>query len=338
MDEHSDVFPAFDLNNGCENFKATEIHLHERSLQLRTKLVQDKAILPWLQTYMDPSKPENEPSALFRVVWVPLRKEPRPWVLDIRKSHIDRILDSFGIKTVHKYSFTGPAGFMSLPAAAGDSDRLQCSVFMPDLFAMTWTHNLSTGKTEALCWGDEWVMKTTLDVLVHQQKLARRPMFPALLAGMMLGHLLDRDLHRHNRTVAETENRTRYHPWRNTPVGIAEGSYASLSARMSGCAAALAGLERICKLLHETLDATCAYPQRQQTSDDDMETTVFDSGECVEVLRKRLHMQEVQICYLARRVEIQLRAVSTISNLKNWLPRSIRPRPQMIKGDSFRRV
>ncbi len=130
----------------------------------------------------------------------------------------------------------------------------------------------------------------------------------------MLGYLLDRDLDREVKSIAAVENRTRYHGFRNTSVGIAEGDYASLSERMSGCAMSLAGLERISKVLNEFLGEISIHTQCCGFKDDPKLGNVnLKVDECVETLKRRLKMQNIQIDYLSRRVEVQLRAVSDAS-------------------------
>lgn len=197
------------------------------------------------------------------------------------------------------------------------SDILIFSLFMPDLFSVSWTHDARSGRTEGVCWADDWISKAMQDIMSHQKGWARHPLFLALVVSVMLGHLLDRDLDREVKSIAAVENRTRYHGFKHTSVGVAEGGYASLSERMSGCAVSLAGLERISKVLNEFLGDISVCLQWYGGKDDskwgDVNSKVDD---CVEALKRRLKMQKIQVDYLSRRVEVQLTAVSSASCLQ----------------------
>lgn len=112
----------------------------------------------------------------------------------------------------------------------------------------------------------------------------------------MLGYLLDRDLNGEVKSIAAVENRTRYHGFKNTSVGIAEGDHASLSERMSGCAVSLAGLERIIKVLNEFLAKIFIYSQRYGIiGNPKLEEVNSKAEECIETLKRRLEMQTIQI-------------------------------------------
>ena len=61
-------------------------------------------------------------------------------------------------------------------------------------------------------------------IMSQQKTWARRPLFLALIASVVLGYLLDRDLE--VKSIAAVENRMRYYTFEYTSVGAVEGDYA----------------------------------------------------------------------------------------------------------------
>ncbi len=174
---------------------------------------------------------------------------------------------------------------------ARQTELLSTHVFLlcvPDLFAVSWTHDTESGRTEGVCWADDWIFEAMQDVMSHLIGWARHSLFLALVVSVMLGYSLDRDLDREVKSIAAVEKHTRYHGFRHTSVGIAEGDYASLSEKMSGCAVSLAGLGRISKVLNELLGEISIHTQRCGIKDDPILGNVnLKVDECVETLKKR---------------------------------------------------
>ena len=163
-------------------------------------------------------------------------------------------------------------------------------------------------------WGDQWCLKMTQDILKREcyRSLSHHALFPAILASEFLACLTDRDICQEVDIVEKVENRTRFHLRRGSGFGVAEGSYASLSARMSGTASLMAGLERVAQVFHKALDLNQSHENHCPAREVNQEGNgyVYDMQSCVIRLRDRLLMQEVQIKFLNRRAEIQLTAVS----------------------------
>ena len=321
MNAHPSIYPGFDFNDTCDTITVSETKSdaqpYRHPVKLEKRTISDGFAQSPLSTKdgFDNIKSVGDNGSL-RLVWVRLHKDSIPWKLDINEKDLDSVLDTFNLRSAYKYAFTSAGGITFMPVRADERPHtIVCAVFMPDLFGIAWNHNLTTHQTSAVCWGDEWILKALQDIISYQVSLSHHPMFPALLAAIMLGRLLDRDLHRDAHRIEEVENRTRYHPRQNTAAGTAEGSYASLSAKMSGCAAAFAGLERIAGVLHVILDAISAYrqPQRRMETDEKVEHISAAVRKCVGLLRDRLKMEEAQIKFLTRRVEVQLTAVSPAS-------------------------
>lgn len=321
------VHPSFGFNEKSDKLNISEICTLDPSDELQRVQIADNDVTLWLSK---DTAYENGFSALLRLVWIPLHKGFRPWQLDIRKSSIDAVLENFEIEQAYRYSFTSPASFATIPiCGTDDPDTRMFSLCMPDLFALAWKHSARSGRTVSVCWADDWISEAMHHVMSRQKRWARHPLFLALVASVMLGYLLDRDLDREAKSIAAVENRTRYHGFKHTSVGIAKGDYVSLSQRMSGCAVSMAGLERISKVLNEFLGDICFHAQRYFVSGDPCLRGVnLELDECVETLKKRLKMQKIQIDYLSRRVQVQLTAVSNpvslhrcyVADLANPLP------------------
>ena len=312
------VHPSFGFNEKSDKLNVSEICTLDSSDELQRVQIPDNDVALWLSK---DTAYENEFSALLRLVWIPLHKGFRPWQLDIRKSSLDVVLENFEIEQAYRYSFTSPGSFVMIPiCGTDDPDTRMFSLCMPDLFAVAWKHSARSGRTVSVCWADDWISEAMHNVMSRQKRWARHPLFLALVASVMLGYLLDRDLDREAKSIAAVENRTRYHGFKHTSVGIAKGDYVSLSQRMSGCAVSMAGLERIHKVLNEFLGDICFHAQRYFVSDDPCLRGVnLELDECVQTLKKRLKMQKIQIDYLSRRVEVQLTAVSSPVSLLQML-------------------
>lgn len=306
------VYPSFCFNENSHALDVSETCPFHPSHRIQLRQIPDFDIGHWLKE----SPPHgNGTESLLRLVWVRLCKDVRPWQLNIRKSSLDAILQTFNITQAYNYSFTAPGTFAIMPVGQTlHSNTLVFSLCMPDLFAVVWAHDAASGKTEGVCWADEWISKTMQDIMNHLKEWALHPLFLALAVSVMLGYLLDRDLDREVKSIAAVENRTRYTGIKHTSVGIAEGDFPSLSARMSGCAVSLAGLGRISDVLKDFLGEMSGYSQRHGVKDDPkLKHINLKVDECVETLRRRLKMQNIQVEYLSRRVEVQLRAVSNTS-------------------------
>lgn len=306
------VYPCFDYNEDCDAIYVSET---SRPVQSKVELRRRKfsELFEQSPSLCKTTLRDTGDDVLLRLAWVTLHKDPIPWKLDIKNSDLNLILESFNITPGYRYTFSAPGGIAFIPAQAQeDPQDLVCSVFILDMFAIIWNHDFTTHRTSALCWGDQWVIETMHSLLTHLKPLSQHPIFPALLAATLLGRLLERVLNRLVNSIEAVENRTQFHSRRHTATGIADGSYASLSAQMSGCASTLAGMERITRVFHMILDSILNYEPRRHGIEtyEEIELVSGEVNVCACVLRDRLAMEEVQIRFLSRRVDIQLTAVS----------------------------
>ena len=309
--DRATVHPSFCFNETSDKLDVSEIWPSHTPDELQRTQIRDVDVELWL------NKEPSEISALLRFVWVRLHKEVRPWQFDIRESSLFAILGNFQIEEAYKYGFTSPASFAFMPVHQTEQpNMLVFSLCMPELFAIAWKYDVRTGGTAAVFWADEWITETIQYIMNQQKAWARHPLFLALIASIMLGYLLDRDLDREMQSIAAVENRTRYHGFKYSSVGVAEGDYASLSQKMSGCAVSLAGSERIHSVLDEFLGDISFYSEKYGANDDPkLKSVTVEADKCVETLKRRLKMQKIQIDYLSRRVGVQLTAVSSATSL-----------------------
>ena len=313
--DRSFVTPSWRFNETSDKLDISEIYSQHHSYEVHRSQLPDVDVGTWL-TKDCPY--ETKAPALLRLVWIPLHREIPPWQFQIRKSSLDRILQDFEIEEAYKYSFTNPGSFFNIPVCRGDdSDILKFSMCVRDVFAVAWKYDTRSGRTESICWADDWVFEAMRDAMSQQKGWAQHPLFLALVASVMLGYLLDRDMGLMVQNIAAVENRTGYHGFKHrfaTSYPGATGDYASLSAKMSGCAVTLAGMDRIQKVLNEFLGDISSYSQRYRVNDNSSLGGInLEVDKCVETLKRRLKMQKIQIDYLTRRDEVQLTAVSDAS-------------------------
>ncbi len=307
--DRATLYSSFCFNEQSDKFDVSEIQPSRTSHELHSTQISDVSLGLWLTK---DSPGETEAPTLLRLVWVRLHKDARPWQFNVRRSSLYAVLEKFKITDAYRYGFTSPGSFAMIPVdQKKHPNMLIFSLCMPDLFAVSWNYDVSSGRTEGCFWASEWVSETMKDTMSRQKGWAQHPLFLALVASVTLGYLLDRDLDREVKSIAAVENRTKYHGFKYSSVGVAEGGYASLSQKMSGCAVSLAGSERIHKILNEFLADITFYSQRYGVNDEvDSGSVNLEVGKCVETLKRRLKMQKIQIDYLSRRVEVQLTAVS----------------------------
>ena len=303
-----DIRPKFQLNKAAKTVMISEVFPGQTRNELNQSTITEIfAPIPSLAKGGMQAVPGAYGNGFLRLVWIPLHKAERPFMLDVNKTDLDTLLSNFQLCGSWLYAFTSTGGLAVLPSfdkCAGSP--VEYAVFMPDLFAISWNHDAVRKQTRAICWGDDWIRSAMQDILSYTCSLADHVMFPALLASMMLNRLLDRDLTRLTSSIAEVENRTQYHPWRHTASGVATGSYASLSATMSGCASALAGLDRIARVLQTIIEATAARQIMNEavTQDKSFMNLNDEVNGCINVLKERVKMAEVQIKFLTRRAEV----------------------------------
>ena len=292
-----------------DELEVIEIRPSHSSYELHSTPILDANLGLWLNKN---SLDETEAPALLRLVWVP---KLRNLQFDTRKSSIDAVLKNFELEEAYRYSFTFPAIFAPIPARQTEhSNTLAFSLGVDADFGGAWKHDVTSGRTEGVFWGHDWVHERMWHIMNKTEEWARHPLFLALVASIMLGNRADQVSNAQDFKINAVENRTRYHGFLNTGAESAEGDYTSLSQRMSGCAGTLALVERNHRIITEFLDDISLCSKRYDVSDDPSLTKIrLEMEDCVETLKRKLKMQKIRLDLQSRRLEIQLTAVSHIS-------------------------
>lgn len=319
--DHGVPYNSYDFSIICDDVEITETtKANDITAQaIKTRRLPNSELETWLLDNSTSRTTTTEPSSQFQMAWIPLIKDSNPWRYQIRKSSFDLVLYNFQIEAAVGYCSTATAGLANFEVSTEEGVIQNYSIFLSDLLTVSWSYNSRNRRTRGVCLGDPWIISTSQNLLKYQTSLLSHPMALGYIVAMVLGHLVDRDLLREKRIVAEIENRTGYHGWKQSFAGIAKGDYGTLSARMSGCATSLSGLKRITKVLGQTLKFV-AMPSKQEgdtlrLSTEQTQITEQIRGDPEIILTQRLEVQEIQLDFLIRRAEIQLTAVSRASLL-----------------------
>lgn len=257
---------------------------------------------------------QGRPS-IFRIVWINRNKDTNGWSYEIRKADLEKILECFQIERAFQYIYTAEAGIADFPDVHGNSNIHTHCVFISNFFGVAWAYNSDSGTTEAVCWGDPWIIFQMQRLLNHQMALCGHATALEVFAITVLQERIDRDLLSKINEIRSVEIRTGYHDWAILETAPAEGNYAALSAKMSGCAAFLAGVRRLTRVIDEFLRCHTSFLEHQHTytnnsTDSKVQLVNASMRECKKTLKRRLAMQEVQLDFLLQRTQIQLTAVS----------------------------
>ncbi len=163
--DRASVYPSFCFNEESKELDFSEIRSFNPSYECHRKQVPDSDISPWLTKN---SSHETEASALLCLIWIRLHKNVQPWRLNIQKYSLDAVLESFKIEEAYRYSITSPDIFAIMPARQTEHPNTHVfSLCMPDLFGVSWTHDTESGRTESVCWADDWISEAMQDVMSH---------------------------------------------------------------------------------------------------------------------------------------------------------------------------
>ncbi|KAL9633644.1 MAG: hypothetical protein Q9164_004579 [Protoblastenia rupestris] len=251
-------------------------------MKLETRRIADVDIVSWLDQRGAVGDSDKKSCGIMRMVWVNRDVNLYPWKCEISKRNQELVLERFEVKRARQLVPDG--GFICLPA----EDR------------------------QALWWGDNdyALSPRILNVLKYQTNLVGHPMFMALVAAIIILQSSQDAIELNRDKINRVEHRTQHSHFHSSKRPIAAGSYASLSAMMSGSATHLAGIETTSGTLREILDALSEYQWPQDVERPEWAGKVVkEVDECVKVLRQRLKAQELKIRYLSRRADVQLTAL-----------------------------
>lgn len=237
-----------------------------------------------------------------------------------------KILKKFGLGLAYEYVMTCVAGTTSFPSKS-KPDAIQQSYafcYYPKLAAI-WSHHrfrppalresatyglILAGKSQRLR------LQTMLERLAWQPVLLTHAMFPAFIFSFLLSSEVSRTREDMKPFIQQVEMRTRHTDYKSqTGLSdkLAHTKLGKLSAKMSGLAVRLAGVERKSKTVETLLEfilkrvdaAATVTGQLERNGDADALLKNY-----VSVLHERLSMQILDTTYTMKRVQIQIDAVS----------------------------
>lgn len=301
-------------NEQHDGIETSKIFSENGSVESETRQITNVDVEPWLNQRKPVGEGDDDSGDILRIVWVCRDGiNTHSCRYEIKKSNEDRILEQFDVKTIHRLVTDG--AFICLPANSAHQSSKQyfALAISGHIAVLVWAHNSTTNTTEAIWWGNNSYMPITVvqKVLEHQKKLARHPMFMALVVAICLSQSIQDLAESIRGTVNRVESRTQHCHLTLRSRAIAQGSYASLSAMMSASATRLGSIGGLIGTLSDILDSISAYHRPQGAQEPEWtETVVTEVNEYVSILRKRQQGQERRISYLTRRAEIQLNTVS----------------------------
>ena len=307
--------PYSEENDGIE---ISEIFQHEELATLETRMIANADIVPWLNQNPNAANGNNKGRRTMRIVLIPHEFQDLAWQYKIVKSNYELIVERFELKRARQ--LMPHEGIICLPAEYR-RDPIKESFALNSEgrnLQVMWTYDLITNSTEVMCFADPKYIPLLLvrDVLESQKRLARHPMFMVFVCAIIQSYLILRALPFISFEITKVENRTRHSPGERLSFDIAAGSYASLSAVMSGWSLELAYWETQIALLREILDALPRYQSPQGAAQPEWaQQIVKEIDECAVILRQRSEDQGRWLRFLSRRADIQLTAVGHNSNL-----------------------
>lgn len=304
-----------------DGFEASEISIKGRDYQIETQQIGNLDVTKWL-TQGRESGTDNAPGTLtlIRIVWVDLMDETEKWTVKITETNKNSILEHFDLKQAYDHSLTSDRGLVCLPMLHGpQSIKVSFSLSSYRSLRLSWTHDPSTGALSALClgYGTEYQSKPKLtcelmkSILDDLKSLAWHPMFLVVATSVLTLTGIERAIDDSRKEVVKVEMRTGHGNWEKTVWTSASGSFADLSARMSGIASSLAACECDRNFLDECLNQLSTNDEKPVKPKDDQylqKTAEFCT--CIQMLKQRSKQAESHIRNYSRRADIQLQAVS----------------------------
>ena len=290
-----------------DEFEVSDILLFKKSLQAKTKKISNAELVQWLDGVAS-SGDYDGILGITRIVWIV--QHPGTSSTMLSKDNMRYVMNHFGVR---------PANGLFIRAFTfwrGNSSPTKKQSFGLDYnrLIIDWTYDYTTNRTEAIFCGDDFWRYMMLNAIQSQQRLGLHPLFiGSIVLLAKLWDLMDK-LDHIDLELRSVESRTRH----NVIVGgqAAAGSYAFLSAKMSGQAQAVALCEDQHTFLLQNLDWLSQFQWPQDVEKPSWLATVSEEvDECSHFVRNSLKCLEPYQRLLSKRVDIQLTAVSHTSCL-----------------------
>ncbi|KAL8828996.1 MAG: hypothetical protein Q9191_002276 [Dirinaria sp. TL-2023a] len=297
-------------NEQSEGIEISEIFHREESATLETRTIINADIVSWLSQPPAAANLASKGYGTTRIVWLHHNMTIPPLQYEINKSSYEFITERFELKRVRQLMASG--NLICLPAQHQSGKESLALSILGASFETMWTYDWMTYSTEVIILVDYTrILLTPLRIVLESQKrLARHPMFMAFVFAISLLSTVDAELANLHRDFVQVENRTRHTPLSHSQLPAAVGSYATLSAMMSGCSAYAVSMEDHSAQLREILSCLSKYQWPQDVEQPEWaQTMVKEVNECVEVMRLRHEAQARSLHDSSRRADIQLTAL-----------------------------
>lgn len=304
--------PGIIYNEKIDGFEAFEIYPHAGRTELRNRKISDDDVVPWLNRS---DVNTEKPCDIMRMVLVRriIESTCEPWKDQITRRNMDLILEYFDLKNCYQLIADGSIIYLPLKNRHRSNKHHSILALFGHTGVFIWTYDFITARTEVLGCGNDPLFPFSLisPVLDSQKKLARHPMFMALVAALCISSATQLLLEPICEKINRVENRTQHSPANLLSRRIAEGNYAALSAMMSGCATRLAAFKGRMQNIDDIFQSISEFKWPQDIERPEwLETVDAELDECISILKRRTRGQEERICYLSQRADIQLTAVS----------------------------
>lgn len=291
------------------------VHNHNYARVARRKRIRNENISSWM--CQNVAKINGfESSILLRFVWVNFQHTERtyyisPVVLRLLQEH-------FHIDTACQWNGTCFAGATAFPAVKSELGLLHSyAVCNHPKVAIAWSHSPSKCLTQGIYFAGSDQIPQLQDLLESLTEVAHHPMLAALIFGMSLSNLVEQELKVIKEGVRQVEVRTHFHSWASRTEAPAPGSYFTLSSQMVGAKTRLANLSRrtkvlteLCDFIEENHDIELGDMSSGDNTFQPLETTTSVKT-CTNILKRRIALQEADVCLSQQRADAQFIAVGS---------------------------
>ena len=292
-----------------DGFDISEICQENGTPYFNTKRINDSMAASWLDGLSEENDSTHGKRCHLAIIWIKGNVSVWPWNVEVKRETESLVLERLRLKQARQV-IPVSGGFVRLPE--NSKSRHSYALYMFERFILVWTHDMSTGRTVAICWYDDtWFPRSDFETVIEQQAaLAKHPMYVGYCAAISMTRQHEGDIERNRNSIIGVEARTSHNTFYKNWTA-AEGSLAALSAQMSGCTQYLACTDKELDIMREVLDLVM---DDQWTASGGLfnraNGALEELNRCASVLRQRLEAQRREIRYVTRRAEVQLTAVS----------------------------
>ncbi|KAJ5611913.1 hypothetical protein N7528_009018 [Penicillium herquei] len=260
------------------------------------------------------SKGSNEESTIMlRLVWVESQHMEK--VQHISPTVLDALLIHFHIDLAYKWNWTCYAGSTKFSNTHSSKEsRFSYSVCNHPKIATAWSYDVSRGLTQGIYFAPSGRVPELQSLVQSLADIAGHPMLPALVFGISLSGLVDRDHQTTKENVRAVEVRTKFHSWTSRNEAPAEGDYLTLSAMTAGAKNRIANLCQrtkilldLCDFVEENLHSVGVDGKEPYGSS--LTDIISLADEYTRVLRKRTMLQEADAKFFQHRADIQSQSI-----------------------------